>query len=45
MKLVLADVQADALEGLHEGDTVIVHPGDRITEGVSVVTRQERDSS
>ncbi|MBK7973639.1 MAG: HlyD family efflux transporter periplasmic adaptor subunit [Deltaproteobacteria bacterium] len=39
------DVQAEAVDGLHEGDTVIVHPGDRITEGVSVVTRQERDSS
>ena len=33
------DVQAEAEDGLHEGETVIVHPGDRITEGVSVAAR------
>ena len=33
------DLAAEAEDGLHEGDVVIVHPGDRITEGVSVTAR------
>lgn len=33
------DVAAEVEDGLHDGDVVIVHPGDRITEGVSVTAR------
>jgi HlyD family secretion protein len=34
--------QAEVRAGLREGDQVILHPSDRITEGVSVVQRDVR---
>lgn len=33
---------AEILEGLSEGDAVVVHPSDRVTEGVAVVQRETR---
>jgi HlyD family secretion protein len=33
--------EAQVLEGVTEGDQVIVHPGDRITDGIAVTAREE----
>lgn len=33
------DVQAQVLEGLAEGDAVVIHPGDRVAEGVRLAPR------
>jgi HlyD family secretion protein len=33
------DYYAEIIEGLHQGDVVIVHPGNDVAEGVSVIAR------
>ena len=32
-------LEAEILDGLHEGDRVVVYPSDRISPGVKVVSR------
>ena len=32
-------IEAEVLSGLAEGDQVIVHPGDAVADGVSVILR------
>jgi len=33
-------LEAEVLEGLHPGDQVVMHPGDRVKDGVTVVGRE-----
>jgi HlyD family secretion protein len=35
-------IEAEVLEGLREGDQVVMHPGDKVKDGTAVVSRKER---
>src|SRR5205807_9870670 len=35
-------LEAEVLEGLREGEQVLLHPGDKIKDGVAIVSRKEQ---